>query len=66
MEGNVVRGKILSIGKFYKWRSQTKKVTIMEWGEREFGNCGTVGRLNNAVLWAYKRKFADKASVAEE
>ena len=25
----------------------------------------TVGRLNNAVLWAYKRKFADKASVAE-
>ena len=34
MEGNVVRGKILTIGKFYKWRSQTKKVTIMEWGER--------------------------------
>jgi hypothetical protein len=35
MEGNVlVRGKILAIGKFYKRRSQTKKVTIMEWGER--------------------------------
>ena len=35
MEGNVVRGKILTIGKFYKWRSQTKKVTIMEWGEQD-------------------------------
>ena len=48
MEGNVVRGKILAIGKFCKWRSQTKK--------SDDNGVGRAGR-----IWIMTKKYDGKA-----